>query len=1524
MITHNKTIKNISRILLGALLCVIALFILILNSSIIQTNLANYFLRKQADKVGMTIKLQTFYWSIFKKSMDIRNVYVLDHHNQPMISAESLTVTMKTLNLQHLALQDLSLKNATIHVVNYVEDSAPNIWLLNALFSQDTTTTGGIMFECQDFDLRNAEFSYDDQRMAQKTNTQQMDFHHLRVTELNMGARNIKITSDTVFQADIRKLNGREQSGFQVTQLSLNVNFSHQNMAISQCALQTSESQIKMTVDLQNIGQSNLVNVTDKVFLDLNIDDSRLQLSELGYFYEAWQGMQDVVSLQGVLRGNIADFKMYDFIASYGQQTQLKGNLHVVGLPDIHNTYFDGQDALFSTSLHDIEMFVLPNNTHVRVPDDFKWSNNIVVNGDFKGFFDDFETDAVILTDYGQMNVHSVVSTIDSVQRQFSGVLSSQNIELARLFPALPELGNLDMMVHFEGRIADNTLVTANVEANIDDFEIDSLPLHDIHVSAVYKDKNLSLNAKVRDDVGNAALQGTVDFGEPLHFTLLADVQQCDLVRYGWIKDSVPCLVTTLLTLDCTTKNLNQASLIDKTEGLLTISNTQLQRKDSLYAMTRFLASQRQTSDGYVLQIINDYFTATLSGYQTVSDLRQTAQYIQNYYQYSLARSIDFIQGTSSLFTNEDEHLNLTEPAYDEENRHLHFDVSVKSVSGLAAYFFPFISFPYGATATLNYVSTENEKNAFDFNIQMQKAQFKTISIGNFKSQGKGVNDQFDVELTVLDFNGDNMPTIHRLQAKGGRIDNVVNWETQWDGNVKQAALKGFLKGSVNMLPQKRAELAIVNSEIYFDNHLWTIEPNNQIDWDTLGLQIKEFNLLSKDNDAERLNVHGWLSKIVKDPIILHFDHFDMSVIDLFTKPTKLDFSGFLNGDIQVFDVLQTPYLQTDIQINEFAINDHLYGLATLETSPNQQLPETDITFNILDTETEARYFTANGYYRPKNRQDRFALFANFFDMDLSFVKNYIQSFSSYISGTFQGNATFGGNFKDLVFNCHAEPVQAQLGVDYLNTKYNILSGDIDLSLDYIKFNNFVFKDTIFNTTMTGQGIINHRMFYKTTLDINLNTNKTLALNTTYLQNEDFFGTVFCSGPIRVAGNMDKVTISGQVKTEKGTKIQIPFNNNIVITEGNFVTFVEHAKKDKEAPVLLDNIETDLDVAMDVNITPDAKIIFDMDVPPTTGIINADGNGNLRFNLLNTTVFEMFGDYVIQNGFYDFSLQDLIVRRFTIENGSTISWINGEPYEAIINLSAVYSTRASLFPVLADNTTSSDLIPKGKVSVQSVIGLTGILNQPTIKFDFRLPGVDDDIRAQFLSLVTQDENELAKQTFYLLLFDAFTTAGNTSDVPYSGESTISIVPTGVLTNQLNNLLSKLDLSFGTINPEFGINLKPEDPNNTTLYQFQMTTRMFNNKLIFDGNFGYGGTAKVQDPTLPPNTQSEFMTDASMEYRISNHLSAKIFQRPNEKGSIGEYLRGLSLGYKTDFQSINQLFRRKKKEPVVVTKDRDSI
>ena len=136
-------------------------------------------------------------------------------------------------------------------------------------------------------------------------------------------------------------------------------------------------------------------------------------------------------------------------------------------------------------------------------------------------------------------------------------------------------------------------------------------------------------------------------------------------------------------------------------------------------------------------------------------------------------------------------------------------------------------------------------------------------------------------------------------------------------------------------------------------------------------------------------------------------------------------------------------------------------------------------------------------------------------------------------------------------------------------------------------------------------------------------------------------------------------------------------------------------------------------------------------------MIRAQGEGTLRFRMDPAGNVFLTGDYVLEQGEYLFTLQNVINKRFTVEPGGSIVW-SGDPMNAVIDLNAIYSLRASLYELMVgmnENVTSSTRVP-----VECRIILTGDLVNPDISFDILFPDMENRLRDELQQYFSTQED----------------------------------------------------------------------------------------------------------------------------------------------------------------------------------------
>ena len=237
---------------------------------------------------------------------------------------------------------------------------------------------------------------------------------------------------------------------------------------------------------------------------------------------------------------------------------------------------------------------------------------------------------------------------------------------------------------------------------------------------------------------------------------------------------------------------------------------------------------------------------------------------------------------------------------------------------------------------------------------------------------------------------------------------------------------------------------------------------------------------------------------------------------------------------------------------------------------------------------------------------------------------------------------------------------------------------------------------------------------------------------------------------------------------------------------------------------------------LNLALTPEAygEVQFDQ---KKGDLMRVYGQGNVNMTIDKRGKFQMAGEYAIEQGDYTFTLQNVINKKFNIEKNSRISW-KGNPMDAQVNIKAIYTQYASLYPILLDTSNKVNSPEyKRRYPVDVSINLKNRLLSPDISFNVGIRDYPKDVNfnssvTAFSNRIKTDEQELTRQVSNVLLFGQL--------VPPYGGSGIELGNlvgnfTEMLSNQLSNLASKINkdlnidvyLGGGNLNKDLLTNLQ---------------------------------------------------------------------------------------------------------------------
>jgi hypothetical protein len=294
----------------------------------------------------------------------------------------------------------------------------------------------------------------------------------------------------------------------------------------------------------------------------------------------------------------------------------------------------------------------------------------------------------------------------------------------------------------------------------------------------------------------------------------------------------------------------------------------------------------------------------------------------------------------------------------------------------------------------------------------------------------------------------------------------------------------------------------------------------------------------------------------------------------------------------------------------------------------------------------------------------------------------------------------------------------------------------------------------------------------------------------------------------------------------------------------------------------------------------------------------------------------MFGDFNIDNGFYNFKYGGLINKPFEILKGGTISW-DGNPFEANLNVTAVYTTKANPAVLLENFNTNR------KIDVDLITNISGSLFNSTQEFDIEIPNSNSTIANELDFVLNNGNLDFKVQQFLsLLLVNQFASPDRATDI--NGGDVITGTTGSAIGSIISDMISSDKIQ---IDVDYSAGGNVQNPQNDLLFDNQVDvslTTQVSDRVIINGKVGVPVGAQ---------TQSSVVGEVKVEVLLneSGNFRGVIFNRQNEiQYSAQEegYTQGLGLSYQVNFNSLSELLTKlglkKKKNEKIVQPKKDSL
>lgn len=752
---------------------------------------------------------------------------------------------------------------------------------------------------------------------------------------------------------------------------------------------------------------------------------------------------------------------------------------------------------------------------------------------------------------------------------------------------------------------------------------------------------------------------------------------------------------------------------------------------------------------------------------------------------------------------------------------------------------------------------------------------------------GEGVTDMIDTSMSWA---------VDSKKALNGRLDLTARASRDDDNN---------LTGTVD----------VHESSMTLNDTVWTIHPASI----AIAKDYYAIDNWRIGNDTQYLNIDGTVGRNPDDKLMVNLRDINLDYVFDVLNINNVDFGGIATGDVMATDLLSgEPQAYTDnLSVKNLSYNNCVFGDAIIKSSWDN--PRQSITLDADITRSNGGGSTVDGIIWPVKDGGGLDLSFTADRTGISFLQPFMAAFCSDVDGLVSGKARLFGSFSDLDLEGDAYVEDMKLTIPFTNTTYTA-SDSLHFRPGNIDINNLTLYDAYGNTAKFN-GHLSHRYFHDPVFAFYLSdAHDFLGYDIPDNGEQAWYGKIFVDGGASVIGEPGRVDISVVASTAPKSTFGFVLSDNMQAGEYTFVKFrdrdqlnvtdslelnpVERIKNLLKSQIPGDDKPTDFNIDIAVDANPNVEVTLVMD-PVAGDRIRAWGKGNMRMTYASRNDdMQLFGTYTLDRGTYNFTLQEIIVKDFTIDPGSSISF-HGNPYAAQLDITAAYQTTANLSDLDVAFNTDKELA-RTSVPVRALLKIRGDMRQPELTFDLDFPTLTSDIDRKVRSIVNTNDM-LSRQVIYLLALNRFYTPEYVNAGTNHGSSEFASLASTTLSSRLSSLL-------GTISDKWSIAPSVRSDNgdfSDMEVDLALSSHLLNNRLLINGNLGY------RDKTLNPTS---FVGDFDVEYLLnkSGTIRLKAYNRFNDQifsARSALTTQGVGVVWKLDFDNLDSWIRRLRRKTV---------
>lgn len=1369
------------------------------------------------------------------------------------------------------------------------------------------------VFSLKNLELRNNQAKYDNTDSIPVKSG--MDFNHLAISRLNLASKDINVTPGKI-RLNLEQFTFAEKSGFRLDQFTSKISYDTTNITLADLTIATPNTRIANHLEANFSSISTIADSIEKLLVRINLQDARIAVSDVLYFVPDLKSNpqlkitgNEVFSIAGNINGSLEDMAVTGLRITNNRSTSIavSGTLKDLMQPEM--MYASLGQLSVTTSRADIDSYLVEGT----IPDNISIPPNTRINGSFRGYMKNFNSDMGITTSYG--NVRAKVRMDPSQGNRevpYTASLNVERVDLGEILMQPDTLGPVSLTLDARGIGMNPDSLNAEVRATVSEAFYNQYTYRDLNLEGFVVNRSFHGELWMHDDNLDFNYTGYLN-AHPDSLALIFDLNLAGVDLQALNLSEEEFKVSGSISSDLA-KRYGPNPL-----GKLKIYDLNVIREKLACPLDSIIVESAYRNDSSLVSIRSQVLSADFRGDLVLQELPATlSQHLNKYFAFLDTDSAIVAEqppaGVSAgSGPSKEVRVNLQDSVGKSTvPQNFTFNITIEDPNLLCENLLPGLKDFNPLTINGIYNSTEMRLEA---RAEVPRLNYTDIVVDSLYIDIKSNQQKLDYALHVAEISNPTL-ALELFDLTGTVTDNKIRYNV----NAAKSDTFNVLRTGGAYTKNGEEYVLIMDEPLILNNTSWNIAPDNKITFSEKGLNAQQVILTGEDQVISMITQPG-----DDVPLKVAFENFKLSNLSLIIEKDKPLARGELNGHFILFKVNGVSAFTSDLSIDSLRFMDIPVGNITMLADNSRNPEQFDVNLTLKGNGND---LSAGGYYLAHDSIGDLNLNVDIPRLNMAAVEPFTFGQVTRMSGYLSGGFDVGGTTIDPDINGELRFNQVAFNAPYANTYLRVPDNVLTISNKRLIFNDLTLVDTVDNKA-TINGFADFSDLQNLALDIRVNTQDFLAMNSNRSEgNMPVYGTVLLDSDIRVTGNPSSPVIDMKVQLDNGTNlVYVMPETEYTLNESEGIVVFTDSLSYRNEIMKTDSIEQTTaaveGITLTAAITFEPEAVLKMLIDPVAGdSMYVSGEGTLNFTLNPGGQMNLTGRYDINSGGYNITLNELIKRQFTLKEGSSITW-TGDIMDAMVDLSAIYTVKTSPLVLLEEQLAGMDDAERNRfrndLTFYVYLMMSGELMKPEISFDIEQPeqekgAMDGAVYAKLNQLKT-DESQLNKQVFALLTLNRFLGQDpfETGNAPLTVESATRASASKLLTQQFSALSEKyikgVDLDVGVNSFE---DYSSGEEEGRTQLQLGVSKEFLNDRITVQ----VGGNVELEGERARENNASDIAGNVNVEYKLTENGRYRLrgFRRIEYENPIESELinTGIGVSYSRDFRNIRQIFWSKKR------------